>query len=187
MLRWSRGVGSVRGSDSDFDSARDSRKVGHRNDSMSDRNSQRDDRMEEDNCSPPQYPDNWVYAEQVDLIIHMPGTCPQCNEFVSHSMLGSLSNLRSYRMARDDRAHRVNAQVSHAEDAIEGYRREIVDLRRQLISYIPQSHHLHAIPGHSLDVPYRLEPFDTTIGLIEILAANEIRIRCTGGTCWAYG
>src|SRR5262245_3465686 len=145
-----------------------SRKVGHRNDSMSDRNSQRDDRMEEDNCSPPQYPDNWVYAEQVDLIIHMPGTCPQCNEFVSHSMLGSLSNLWLYRTARDDRAHRVNAQVSHAEDAIEGYRREIVDLRRQLRSTREELDHAYGelnrersrFPAGSSTTPPRSSPYD---------------------------
>src|SRR6202042_3196478 len=101
---------------------------------MSNRISQREDRMEEDNCPPPQFPDNWVYSEQVDLIIHIPGTCPQCSEFLSHSLAGSLSNLRSYRTARDDRAHRVNAQVSHAHDAMDGYRREIVDFRRQLRS-----------------------------------------------------
>src|SRR5262245_14910737 len=135
---------------------------------MSDRNSQRDDRMEEDNCSPPQYPDNWVYAEQVDLIIHMPSTCPQCNEFVSHSMLGSLSNLRSYRTARDDRAHRVNVQVLHAEDAIEGYRREIVDLRRQLRSTREELDHAYGelnrehsrFPAGSSTTPPQSSPYD---------------------------
>jgi hypothetical protein len=63
----------------------------------------------------------------------------------------------------------------------------IVDEDRQFLSYIPRSHHVHAIPEHSLDVPYRLEPFDTTVSLIEILAANEIRIRCTAGTFRVYG
>ena len=163
-------VGSVRGSNSDSDSARDDhrKKIGHRNDSMSNRSSQREDRMEEDNCPPPQFPDNWVYSEQVDLIIHIPGTCPQCSDFVSHSLEGSLTNLRSYRTARDVRAHRVNAQVSHAHAAMDGYRREIVELRRQLRSAREDLDHAYGelnrersrFPAGSSTTPPRSSPYD---------------------------
>ena len=169
VLSWRR-VGSLRFLDSDFDSARDHhrQKVGHRNDSMSDNNTQRDDRMEEDSRPPPQFPDNWVYSEQVDLIIHMPGSCPQCSEFVSHSLQGSLSNLRSYRSARDERANRTDGQLSHAQSAIDAYRREIVDLRRQLRgareeadrAYGELNRERSRFPAGSATTPPRSSPYD---------------------------
>ena len=136
---------------------------------MSGRNNQRNDRMEEDNSLPPQFPDNWVYSRDVDLIIHMPGTCTQCNDFLSHSMQASLSHLRSYRQAREERASNTSGQLQRAHQAIESHQREIVDLRRQLRSTREELDRVHedlsrersrASSSAAVTPPLRGSPYD---------------------------
>jgi hypothetical protein len=99
---------------------------------MSGRQPHHDDRMEEDNRPPPEYPNNWVYAHELGLVIHMPGSCKQCDEFLSHSMQASVQRLRSYHEAVSQRADSMNAQLRRANHRIEEQMDEENELRRQL-------------------------------------------------------
>src|SRR5262247_3141579 len=99
---------------------------------MSNKNTQRDDHMEEDNRPPPQFPDNWVYAQELDLVIHMPGSCKQCDDFLSHSMLASVQRLQSYCEALMERADSLNTKLRYANQRIEEFKEEENEMRRQL-------------------------------------------------------
>jgi hypothetical protein len=101
---------------------------------MSGNNPQRGDRMEEDNRPPPQHPDNWVYAPELELIIHMPSSCTQCDEFLTHTMQASLQRLRSFREARIEKANQSEANLRRAHQTIEDQQEEINELRHKLLS-----------------------------------------------------
>ena len=99
---------------------------------MSGKQPQHDDRMEEDKRPPPEFPNNWVYVHELGLVIHMPGSCKQCDEFMAHSMQASVQRLRSYHEALMQRADRLNAQLRRANQRIEEQLDEETELRRQL-------------------------------------------------------
>jgi len=99
---------------------------------MSNKNTQRNDHMEEDNRPPPQFPDNWVYAQELDLVIHMPGSCKQCDEFLSHLMLASVQCLWSYREALMERADNLNTKLRYANQRIGEFKDKENELHCQL-------------------------------------------------------
>jgi hypothetical protein len=101
---------------------------------MSGKQPQCDDSMEEDNRPPPQHPDNWVHVSEMDIIIHMLGSCTQCDEFVSHIMQASIHRLRSYREALLNRAQYGKSQLRCTHDRIKEQQEVEDELRRQLRS-----------------------------------------------------